>query len=121
MEIRERAVGAITVLDPVGKLVLSEGPGDNLLKDTISGLMLQGRLQFMLDLAHVSQVDTSGLAMLAAAQVAVVKRGGQIKLLNPSRRLRELLGITRLNTFFDVFDTEHDAIESFTPESGFQT
>jgi anti-sigma B factor antagonist len=113
MEIRERAVGAITVLDPVGKLVLSEGQRDLLLRDTIGALLLQGRRQFVLDLAHVSQVDTSGLAMLVAVQVAVVKRGGQIRLLNPTRRLRGLLATTRLNTFFEVFDTEQEAIESF--------
>jgi len=116
MEIGQRAVGAMTVLDLSGKLVLSEGLRDALLKDTIAGLMLQGRCQFMLSLAHVSQVDTSGLAMLVAAQITVIKRGGQVKLLNPTKRFRELLRITRLNTFFEVFDTERDAIESFARE-----
>ncbi len=116
MEIRERAVGAMTVLDPVGKLALSEDPRDNLLKNTIGGLMLQGRRHFLLNLVHVSQVDTSGLAMLVAAQITVVKHGGQIKLLNPTKRFRELLRITKLNTFFEVFDTERDAIESFARE-----
>lgn len=118
MELRERAIGSITELDPVGKLVLSEGQCDALLKDTISALLKQGRRQFMLNLAHVSQVDTSGLALLAAAQITVLKRGGRIKLLNPTRRLRELLHITRLDTFFEVFDTEREAVESFARESG---
>ena len=116
MEIRERAVGAVTVLDPVGKLVLSEGHHDTQLKDTIMSLIEQGRRHFMLDLAHVSQTDTSGLALLVAAQATIVKRGGQLKLLNPTERLRNMLGVTRLNTFFEVFDTEQTAIESFTPE-----
>lgn len=116
MEIRQSAVGAVMVLDPVGKLVLSEGEDDSLLKDTITSLMRQGRRQFMVNLAHVSQVDTSGLTSLVAAQIAVRKQGGQIKLLRPTTRLRELLGITRLNTFFEVFDTERDAIASFRPE-----
>jgi len=118
MELRERAVGSITVLDLVGKLVLNEGLRDALLKDTISGFMLQGRRQFLLSLAHVTQVDTSGLAMLVAAQITVVKRGGHIKLLNPTERFRELLRITKLNAFFEVFDTEQHAIESFARESG---
>lgn len=121
MEIRQSAVGAVTVLDPVGKLVLSEGESDSLLKDTVTGLLRQGRRRFMVNLAHVSQVDTSGLTSLVAAQITVLKQGGQIKLLNPTKRLRELLGITRLNTFFEVFDTERDAIESFDRQSGLET
>jgi len=118
MEIGQRAVGAMTVLDLSGKLVLNEGLRDALLKDTINGLMLQGRRQFLVSLAHVSQVDTSGLAMLVAAQITVVKRGGHIKLLNPTKRFRELLAITKLNTFLEVFDTERAAIESFAREPG---
>ena len=118
MEIAQRAVGAMTVLEIAGKLVLNEGLRDALLKDTISGLMLQGRRQFLLSLAQVSQVDTSGLAMLVAAQITVVKRGGQVKFVNPTKRLRELLRITKLNTFFQVFDTEREALESFARESG---
>lgn len=117
MEIGQRAVGAVTVLELVGKLALNEGLPDALLKDTIAGAMLQGCRQFMLSLGRVSQVDTSGLAMLVAAQITVVKRGGRLSLLNPTKRFRELLGITRLNTFFEVFDTEQDAIESFARES----
>ena len=118
MEIRERAVGSITVLDLVGKLTLNEGLRDALLKDTITGAMSQGRRQFMLSLAGVTQVDTSGLAMLVAAQITVVKRGGQIRLLNPTKRFRELLAITKLNTFFEVFDTARAAIESVAREPG---
>ena len=117
MEIRERAVGTIIVLEPVGKLALIEGQSDSLLKDTIGRLMSQGCRQFVLDLAHVSQVDTSGLAMLDTAQVTVVKRGGQIRLLSPTRRLRDLLSITRLNTILEVFDNERDAVASFARES----
>lgn len=118
MEIRERLVGAVTVLDLVGKLALNEGLRDALLKDTIAGVMLQGRRLFILSLADVTQVDTSGLAMLVAAQITVVKRGGQIKLLNPTKRFRELLAITKLNKFFEVFDTEREAIESFAQPPG---
>jgi anti-anti-sigma factor len=113
MEVRERAVGAITVLDPVGRLVLDEGDSDSMLKDAIISHMRQGGRQFVFDLAHVSQVDTSGLAALMAAYLTVVRRGGQMKLLNPTKRLRELLGITKLDVLFEVFDTEQDAAESF--------
>lgn len=118
MEIRQSTVGTVTVLEPVGKLVLSEGASDSLLKDTVSGLMNDGRTQFLVSLAHVAQVDTSGLTNLVSSQIMVLKRGGRIRLSSPTKRIRELLAITRLNTFFEVFDTEREAIESFTRDSG---
>lgn len=116
MDIRERTVGAITALAPVGRLVLDEGSTDNLLKHRISGLMREGHRQFLLDLGHISQIDTLGLTSLVAAQVMVLKHGGQIKFCSPAKRVRDLLGITRLNTFFEVFDTEPEAIKGFAKE-----
>ncbi|MBI3047860.1 MAG: STAS domain-containing protein [Acidobacteria bacterium] len=115
MEIHERAAGAVTVLQPVGRLVLSEGSRDSLLKDMICARMTEGRRHFLLDLAQVSQIDTSGLTMLVAAHMAAVKRGGQIKLLHPTKRIHELLSVTKLNTFFEVFDSEESALRSFPP------
>lgn len=111
MDIRERTVGAITVLDPVGPLVLEEGQDEYGLKDTVGRLMDEGRRQFMLDLSHITHVDTSGLTSLVAAQVAVLKHGGQIALSCPTPRLRQLLAVTRLNKFFEIFGTEQEAIE----------
>jgi anti-sigma B factor antagonist len=116
MEIHQRTAGPVTVLAPVGRLVLSEAQPDTALRDTVIQMMLQGRRHFLLDLAHISQIDTSGLTMLVGAHLAVVKRGGHIKLLNPTRRLREIFSVTKLNTFFEVFDTESDAVNSFPSE-----
>jgi anti-sigma B factor antagonist len=116
MEVRERTVGMITVVRPVGTLALSEHPCDNVLKDTIGRSMLQGRLQFVLDLGAVSHAETSGLAMLVAVHATVTRRGGQLKLVNLTSRLRELLSVTKLNTVFEIVDTEHEAIESFSRE-----
>jgi anti-anti-sigma factor len=114
MEIRERMVGAITVLEPVGTLVLTEGQSDAQLRDLITGLMSQGRRHFMVDLRQVTQADSAGLSMLVSAQIAVARRGGLIKFLNPTKRLRELFWITKLNMFFEVFEKEQDAIQSFS-------
>jgi anti-sigma B factor antagonist len=116
MDIRERVAGSVTVLDLVGRLVLSEGFRDTLLKDLICERMVQGRRHFVLELAQVSQIDTSGLTMLVGAHVTVVRRGGQIRLMKPTKRIHELLRITKLNTFFEVFDNEETAFRSFPPE-----
>ena len=111
MDVRERIVGPVTVLDPVGALVLDETQDDNPLKDAVGRLMREGRRLFTIDLSHVTQVDTSGLTSLVAAQVSVLKHGGQIKLSSPTPRLLQLLSVTRLNKFFEIFGTEREAIE----------
>lgn len=116
MEIHERTAGAVTVLAPVGRLVLTEAQPDAALRDTVIRMMLQGRRHFLLDLAQISQIDTSGLTLLVGAHLAVVKRGGHIKLLNPTKRIREIFRVTKLNTFFEVFDTESEAMGSFPCE-----
>lgn len=116
MEIHERITGAVTVLAPVGRLVLTEAQPDTLLRDTITQMMLQGHRHFIVDLAQISQIDTSGLTMLVGAHLAVVKRGGHIRLLNPTKRIREIFSVTKLNTFFEVFDTESEALNSFPRE-----
>jgi anti-anti-sigma factor len=117
MDIQQRTEGAITLLDPVGKLVLNDEPMDTIIKDTLTALMAQGCRQFVLNLQNISQVDTSGLTTLVAAHIAVMRRGGQLKLANPTKRLREVLGVTKLNTFLDVCDSERDAIECLAQES----
>jgi anti-sigma B factor antagonist len=117
MDVRERVVGPVTVLDPVGALVLDETQDDNPLKDTVGRLMSEGRRLFMIDLSHVTQVDTSGLTSLVAAQVSVLKHGGHIKLSSPTPRLLQLLSVTRLNKFFEIFGTEREAIEKLGTET----
>jgi len=119
MEIHERSLGDIAVLRPGGRLVLGENPGDTAIKDRVDVLLQQGRSQFVLDLTHVSHVDTSGLTALVAAYIAVRKRGGRIALLSPTQRVRELLAVTRMNSFLDIFDSEDAAVGSFaaTPPS----
>ena len=109
-EIHERVIGAVTVLKPQGRLVLSENQSDNALRDRIRVLMQQGCRQFVIDLSDVSHVDTSGLTTLVGAYIAVRKREGRITLLKPAKRVRELLGVTRLNTIFETFETEDEVL-----------
>jgi anti-sigma B factor antagonist len=116
MNIQERVVGAVTVLDLSGKLVL--GDGDTLLKDKIHSLVFQGRKQLVLNLADVPYVDSSGLGALVAAFVTTKNNGGHIKLVSLTKRLQDLLTIAKLLTVFETFDTEADALGSFpAPET----
>jgi len=111
MTIQERTVGSATVLDCDGKLVL--GDGDALLKDKIHSLVFQQRKQIVMNLGGVSYVDSSGLGALVAASVTVKNAGGQIKLVNLTKRLHDLLSIAKLLTVFDAYDSEEEALRSF--------
>ena len=113
MTIRERAVEAVVVLDLSGRLVL--GDGDQLLKDTVQNLMTTGRRHVVLNLAEVSYVDSSGLGALVAVFLGARKQGGALKLLNPSKRLHDLLAIAKLLTVLDISESEAQAVASFTP------
>jgi anti-anti-sigma factor len=116
-----RAVGTVTVLEPLGRMVLGDHPTDTALKDGVTAQLREGRRQFVLDLNQVSQMDTSGLTTLVTVYVAVRKQQGRIALVNPPTRVRELLHVTRLDAFFQVFDSEDDAVESLTRESQTQS
>ena len=109
--IDERVIGAVTVLDVVGKLVI-DAPAQ-LLKDKINSLIAQHRTQIVLNLRHVPYIDSGGLGQLVASYGAVVKSGGALKLLCVGTRNHDLLSITRLVTLFDSFDSESEAVQSF--------
>jgi anti-sigma B factor antagonist len=111
MTIQERASGSVTILDLDGKLVL--GDGDVLLKDKVHSLVFQGHKQIVLNMGGVNYVDSSGLGALIAASVTAKNNGGQIRLLNLTKRLSDLLSIAKLTTVFDTFDKEADALRSF--------
>ncbi|PYR66065.1 MAG: anti-sigma factor antagonist [Acidobacteria bacterium] len=111
MSIQERASGSVTILDLNGKLVL--GDGDTLLKDKIHSLMFQGRKQIVLNMGNVSFVDSTGLGALVATYVTAKNNGGQIKLVNLTKRLHDLLVISKLVNVFETFDSEDEAVRSF--------
>jgi anti-sigma B factor antagonist len=111
MTIQERLVGSVAILDLDGKLVL--GDGDALLKDKVHSLVFQGRKQILLNLGKVSYVDSSGLGALVATSVTAKNNGGDIKLLSLTKRIQDLLSISKLLTVFDCYDTEAEALKSF--------
>ena len=113
MDIRQRTVGDIAVLDVIGRMVLGERTNDTLFRNAVAEQLSAGKGQLVVNLQQVTQVDTSGLTALVTAHVTAAKRGGALKLANPATRIRELLDITRLNTLFEVFDTEDAALASF--------
>ena len=112
MTIQERVVGSVTVLDCDGKLIL--GDGDGLLKDKVHSLIFQGRKQVLLNMGGVSYVDSSGLGALVATSLTAKNNGGTIKLLNLTKRLHDLLTISKLVNVFETYDSEADALRSFT-------
>jgi anti-sigma B factor antagonist len=118
MHIHERAIGDVSILDISGRMVLSERASDSLFRNTIDDLLSIGRRQLVVNLSRVSQVDTSGLTALVTAHLTASKSGGAIKLVSPTRRVRDLLGVTRLNTLFEVFDDEEKAVSSFSGREG---
>ena len=107
----ERQIGAVTVLDLVGKLTIDHDA--QRLKDKINSLIQQGRTQIVLNLTDVSYIDSGGLGQLVASYGSVAKTSGGLKLLGVSKRNHNLLSITRLVTLFDAYDSEKEAVESF--------
>ena len=111
MEIAERLVGDITVLDLKGKMTLGEG--DELLKDKINSLLTGGKKKLVLNLEGVPYIDSAGLGEIVRTFTTVSRQGGSLKLLNLTKRIEDLLAITKLLTVFETFDTEAEAIKSF--------
>jgi anti-sigma B factor antagonist len=111
MEITERTVDAITILDLSGKLTIGEGA--QLLKDKSESLVFQGRNRVIVNLAAVPYIDSGGLGQLVACYTTLAKAGGRLKLLNVGTRNHDLLSITKLVSVFDTFDSERDAIDSY--------
>jgi len=110
MKISTRQVDGITVIDATGRITL--GDGDALLRDTI-GLLANTHRKLLLNLAEVSYIDSSGLGVLVGAYTTVRKQGGDLQLLNLTKRVRNLLQITKLYTVFTVSDDETPAIKSW--------
>jgi anti-sigma B factor antagonist len=111
LQITERQVGGVTVLDLSGKLTIDDAA---LLKDKINSLIVQHRTGIVLNLAQVSYIDSGGLGQLVASYSSVARTGGAVKLLHVSKRNHDLLSITRLVTVFPTFESEPQAIASFS-------
>jgi anti-sigma B factor antagonist len=114
MKIEERHVGEITVVTVSGEITIGKG-GDVLLKDKVRSLLQQGRLKLLVDLGGVAYLDSAGLGELVQSYVTAKNKGGSLKLLRLTKRLNDLLTITKLTTVFESFDSEPEAIASFGP------
>lgn len=111
MNIKERVIDGVSVLDLSGKIVLGEG--DLQVKDRIKDLLAEGQKQILLNLGEVSYVDSAGLGALISSYTTVKREGGQLKLVNLTKRIQDLLAITKLITVFDCFDGEKEALASY--------
>jgi anti-sigma B factor antagonist len=111
MQIEERAVGDVTILDLKGKMTLGEG--DELLKDKVNSLTHQGQRKLLLNLEGVPYIDSAGLGEIVRTYTTVSRQGGALKLVNLTKRITDLLSITKLLTVFETFDEEKEAIASF--------
>ena len=111
MQITERQVGDVMILDLKGKITLGEG--DELLKDKVNSLVNQGHKKIVLNLADVPYIDSAGLGEVVRTYTTVSRQGGSLKLLNLTKRIEDLLSITKLLTVFDTFDSEAEAIKSY--------
>src|SRR5437773_5121191 len=100
------------VLDMKGKVTLGEG--DELLKDKVNSLLNQGQKKIVLNLAEVPYIDSAGLGEIVRTYTTVSRQGGGLKLLNLTKRIADLLSITKLLTVFESFDAEADAVRSFS-------
>lgn len=110
MQIDERMVGSVKVLDVTGQIT----HGDVLLKDKIHSIVNQGHKRILVNLAGVSYVDSAGLGELVGAFTTVAGAGGSMKLENITKKMHDLLTITKLVTVFETFDKEQDAVQSFS-------
>ena len=112
MQIEQRAVGDVVVLDLKGKITLGEG--DELLKDKVNSLVNQGQNKIVLNLAGVPYIDSAGLGEIVRTYTTVSRQGGQLKLVHLTKRITDLLSITKLLTVFETFDSEPEALKSFS-------
>ena len=111
LNIEERQAGDVTVLDMSGKITIGEGSVS--LRTAIRRLLEEGKKKILLNLAGVGYIDSSGIGELVSSYTAINKEQGQLKLLNLTQKLQDLLAITKLLTVFDVYESESDALNSY--------
>ncbi len=111
VKLTTRQVGDVTVVDAAGRITLGEGAST--FRDKIRDLATGGSKKLLLNLAEISYIDSSGIGELVSGFTTVTNQGGAVKLLNLTKRVQDLLQITKLYTVFEVFDDETKAVRSF--------
>jgi len=112
VKLSTRQVGDVTVIDAEGRITLGEG--STTFRDAIRDLSAKGVKKILLNLADISYIDSSGIGEMVSSFTTVTNGGGQLKLLNLTKRVKDLLQITKLYTVFEVFDDEAAALRSFS-------
>ncbi len=112
VKLTTRQVGDVTVIDAAGRITLGEGA--TIFRDTIRDLATKGGKKLLVNLSDVSYIDSSGIGEMVSGFTTVTNHGGQLKLLGLSKRVKDLLQITKLYTVFEVFDDEAAAVRSFS-------
>jgi anti-sigma B factor antagonist len=112
VKLTTRKVGDVTVIDASGRITLGEGAST--FRDTVRDLATKGNKKLLVNLGDVSYIDSSGIGEMVSGFTTVTNHGGQLKLLGLSKRVKDLLQITKLYTVFEVFDDEASAVRSFS-------
>jgi anti-sigma B factor antagonist len=111
MKTSTRQVNGVTIVDCSGRITLGEG--SVILKDVVRELLSKGQKKILLNLGDVNYIDSSGIGELVSAFTTVRNQGGELKLLNLTKKVHDLLKITKLYNLFDVMDDETSAVKSF--------
>ena len=111
VKLNTRQVGDVSVVDVAGRITLGEG--SSALRDLLREMVGKGQKKILLNLGEVSYIDSSGIGELVSGFTTVTNSGGELKLLNLNKRVKDLLQITKLYTVFDVHEDEAGAIRSF--------
>ena len=111
MKIENRTVGDVHILDCSGKIMLGEGT--MAVRNTVREVLKNGGKKIVLNLGDVNYIDSSGIGELVSSFTTVTNQGGQLKLLNLTKKIQELLAITKLLTVFSVYEDEKAALASF--------
>jgi anti-sigma B factor antagonist len=111
LTINERPAGDVTILDLSGKITIGEGSVQ--LREAVKDLLTSGKKKILLNLGGVSYVDSSGIGELVSSYTTASNQGGQLKLLNLGKKIKDLLMITKLLTVFQTYEDEQEAVSSF--------
>ena len=111
LELETREVAHVTILDVKGRIVLGDEIGE--LRDRVRSLVADGKKKIILNLAEVDYIDSSGVGELVGSYTTVRNAGGELKLLNLTQKVHDVLHVTKLYTVFDIRDDEFTAVKSF--------
>jgi anti-sigma B factor antagonist len=111
MKASTRQVSGVTIVDMNGRITLGEG--SVILREAVKDLLAKGQKKILLNLGDVTYIDSSGIGELVSAFTSVRNQGGELKLLNLTKKVHDLLQITKLYTVFDIKDDEASAVQSY--------